>query len=54
MSQSAKTRKKKAPTLRVDAWSGYKDRIIELHIEQNLSLREVKETMEKEFGFVAK
>lgn len=48
-----KTRKKKAPTLTADAWNPYKDRIVELHIEQNLPLSKVKETMEKEFGFTA-
>ena len=48
-----KTRKRKAPTLTADAWNPYKDRIVELHIEQNLPLSKVKETMEKEFGFTA-
>jgi hypothetical protein len=48
-----KTRKRKAPTLTAEAWNPYKDRIIELHIEQNLPLSKVKETMEKEFGFTA-
>ena len=48
-----KTRKRKAPTLTADTWNPYKDRIVELHIEQNLPLSKVKETMEKEFGFTA-
>jgi hypothetical protein len=39
--------------LTADAWNPYKDRIVELHIEQNLPLSKVKETMEKEFGFTA-
>ena len=46
-------RKRKAPTLRVDAWEPYKARIIELHIEQGLPLGKVKDTIEKEFGFTA-
>jgi Clr5 domain len=47
------TRKRKAPTLRREAWNPYRDRIIELHITQDLPLREVKNTIEKEFGFTA-
>ena len=48
-------RKRKAPTLRAVDWEPYKARIIELHITQRppLSLKEVKDAMEKEFGFVA-
>ena len=55
MGPPTKTRKRKAPTLRAVEWEPYKARIIELHITQNppLSLKEVKDTMEKEFGFVA-
>jgi len=48
-----KTRYRKAPTLTAEAWNPYKDRIVELHIEQNLPLSKVKEAMEKEFGFTA-
>lgn len=48
-----KMRKRKAPKLTAEAWNPYKDRIVELHIEQNLPLSKVKETMEKEFGFTA-
>ena len=44
------SRKKKAPTLRADAWEPYKARIIELHITQKLPLRKVKETVKEEFG----
>jgi Clr5 domain len=53
MSPPTNTRRKKAPTLRCEAWGPYKDRIIELHITQRLPLREVKVIIEKEFGFVA-
>jgi Clr5 domain len=53
MGPSTNTRRKKAPTLRCEAWAPYKDRIIELHITQRLPLREVKVIIEKEFGFVA-
>ncbi|KAF7508875.1 hypothetical protein GJ744_008584 [Endocarpon pusillum] len=47
------TRKRKAPTLRREAWEPYQDRIKELHITQGLPLWEVKDTIEKEFGFTA-
>ena len=50
---SKKNRKRKALTLRADIWSPYKDRIIELHIQQNLPLPEVRDIMENEFGFTA-
>ena len=55
MGPPTKTRKRKAPTLHADDWEPYKARIIELHIEQDppLPLREVKDTIETEFGFVA-
>ena len=55
MGPPTKTRKRKAPTLRAVDWEPYKARIIELHITQKpqLSLKEVKDTMEREFGFVA-
>lgn len=53
MPQLTSARKRKAPTLRADAWNPYKYRIIELHIEQDLPLTQVKEVMEKEFGFKA-
>ncbi|KAJ9636760.1 hypothetical protein H2199_007754 [Coniosporium tulheliwenetii] len=46
-------RKRKAPTLRAEDWEPYKARIIELHIEQNRPLPEVKDTIEREFGFQA-
>jgi hypothetical protein len=53
MDPPAKKRKKKAPTLRADQWEPYRDRIKELHIDQNLPLREVKNVIEREFGFTA-
>lgn len=55
MGPPTRTRKRKAPTLHADDWEPYKARIIELHIEQDppLPLREVKDTIETEFGFVA-
>lgn len=49
-------RKRKAPTLRRDEWELVKDRVIELHISQNLPLPEVKKIVEEEFkssGFTA-
>jgi len=53
MGPPTKPRKRKAPTLRADAWEPYKARIIELHIQQGLPLREVRENIIKEFGFTA-
>lgn len=53
MGPPTKGRKRKAPTLRADAWEPYKDRILELHITQKLPLREVKERISSEFGFTA-
>jgi hypothetical protein len=47
------TRKRRAPTLRAGDWEPYKARIVELHITQRLPLREVKEKVEREFGFTA-
>ena len=46
-------RKRKAPTLHANAWEPYKARIVELHITQGVPLKEVKQHVEKEFGFVA-
>jgi hypothetical protein len=48
------TRKRKAPTLRADAWEPYKHRILELHVTQGLPLLEVGQKMEDEYGFKAK
>jgi hypothetical protein len=53
MGPPTRMRKRKAPTLRVDAWEPHKARIIELHIEQGLPLGKVKDSIEKEFGFTA-
>jgi hypothetical protein len=53
MGPPTRTRKRKAPTLHANAWEPYKARIIELHITQGVPLKEVKEHIEKEFGFVA-
>jgi len=49
-------RKRKAPTLRSDAWTPIKARIYELHVAQNTPLSEVKDIVEKEYeaiGFSA-
>jgi hypothetical protein len=46
-------RKRKATTLHSNAWEPYKARIIELHIQQGLPLRQVRENIIKEFGFTA-
>ena len=53
MSPPAVPRKRKAPTLKAADWEPYKARIIELHIDHNRPLPEVKDTIEKESGFVA-
>ncbi|KAH7111911.1 hypothetical protein B0J13DRAFT_576196 [Dactylonectria estremocensis] len=53
MGPPTKPRKRKAPTLRAEAWEPYKARILELHITQKLPLREVKEKIEEEFDFTA-
>jgi hypothetical protein len=46
-------RKRKAETLRADDWEPYKKRILDLHIEQNMPLPEVRQTIENEYGFKA-
>ena len=48
-----KSRKRKAPTLKADAWEPYKARVIELHINQAMPLPKVKEIIENEFNFTA-
>ncbi|KAF2807249.1 TPR-like protein [Mytilinidion resinicola] len=53
MGPPTKPRKRKAPTLRADAWEPYKARIVELHIARKLPLPEVKKRIEEEFGFTA-
>ncbi|ETS84387.1 hypothetical protein PFICI_02412 [Pestalotiopsis fici W106-1] len=46
-------RKRKAPTLRAGDWTPVKARIIELHIDDNMPLPEVKIAIEEEFPFEA-
>lgn len=53
MGPPARSRKRKAPTLRAEDWEPYKVRILELHVTQGLPLPEVKRTMEEELGFAA-
>lgn len=53
MCPPSKPRKPKAPTLRTHDWEPYKARILELHIDQKLPLRQVKQTIEREFEFTA-
>ncbi|KAF2811289.1 TPR-like protein [Mytilinidion resinicola] len=53
MGPPAKPRKRKAPTLRADDWEPYEDRILELHITQNLPLPKVMKIIEDETGFTA-
>jgi hypothetical protein len=50
------SRKRKAPTLRADDWEPVKARVIELYIDRERPLPEVKEVVEQEFnsiGFTA-
>lgn len=49
----SKTRKRKAPTLRDTDWEPVKRRIVQLHINQNISLPDVREQVRNEFGFEA-
>jgi hypothetical protein len=49
-----RTRKRKAPTRRADAWEPYKCRILELHVIQGLPLLEAVQKIEDEYGFKAK
>ncbi|KAF2855880.1 hypothetical protein T440DRAFT_464227 [Plenodomus tracheiphilus IPT5] len=46
-------RKKKARTLRERDWGPHVDKVIELHITEKRPLSEVKQIMEREFGFSA-
>lgn len=51
-----RSRKRKAPTLRDEDWAPVKRRVIQLHIDKNIPLPEVKKQIEKEFkssGFTA-
>lgn len=49
----SKKRKRKVPTLRPDQWEPYKYRILELHVENGLPLKEVQRLIEVETGFSA-
>jgi len=53
MGPPARPRKRKAPTLRADDWEPYKKRILDLHIVQKMSLPEVRQMIEEEYGFKA-
>ena len=55
MGPPTKKRNRKAPTVHADVWEPYKARITELLDKQKprLLLKEVKDTIEREFGFVA-
>ncbi|KAH7255284.1 uncharacterized protein BKA55DRAFT_537697 [Fusarium redolens] len=53
MAPPPKQRRKKAPTLRAKDWEPYKARVLELHDTQKKPLNEVREIIEKEFGFTA-
>ncbi|KAF2736992.1 hypothetical protein EJ04DRAFT_395129, partial [Polyplosphaeria fusca] len=53
MGPPARPRKRKALTLRADDWEPYKERILDLHIVQKLSLPKVKQMIEDEYGFKA-
>ncbi|KAJ4305590.1 hypothetical protein N0V90_001121 [Kalmusia sp. IMI 367209] len=53
MGPPARPRKRKAPTLRADDWGLYKNRILDLHISQNLPLPKVRQMIEEEYGFKA-
>lgn len=46
-------RKRKAPTLHADDWIPVKARIVELHLDENMPLPEVKGKIEQEFPFRA-
>jgi len=51
-----RSRKRKAPTLREEDWAPVKRRVIQLHIDENIPLPEVKKQIENEFkssGFTA-
>jgi hypothetical protein len=51
MGPPAPPRKRKAPTLRADDWGPYKERILNLHIVQKMSLPKVRQIIEEEYGF---
>lgn len=53
MGPPSRPRKRKAATIRADAWEPYKARILELHVEQDIPLKKVIEVIKDEFGFTA-
>ena len=53
MGPPARPRKCKAATLRAGDWEPYKERILDLHVAQNLPLPKVKQMIEAEYGFTA-
>ncbi|KAL1592977.1 hypothetical protein SLS59_009447 [Nothophoma quercina] len=53
MGPPARPRKRKAATLRAGDWEPYKERILDLHIAQNLPLPKVKQMIEEEYDFTA-
>ncbi|KAH6613895.1 Clr5 domain-containing protein [Boeremia exigua] len=53
MESTARARKPKAPTLRDADWAPHKEHIVQLHITDNIPLKDVKVIMERDYGFVA-
>ena len=53
MGPPARPRRRKAATLRAGDWEPYKERILDLHIAQNLPLPKVKQIIEEEYSFTA-
>ncbi|KAF2755063.1 hypothetical protein EJ05DRAFT_478872 [Pseudovirgaria hyperparasitica] len=53
MDPPALPRKRKAPTLRADDWESYKERILDLYVEQKLPLKTFRQKIEAEYGFKA-
>lgn len=50
---AAPSRKRKAPTLRDSDWEPMKVRIVQLYVEENLTISQLKEAINKEFKFQA-
>jgi hypothetical protein len=53
MNPPPRPRKRKAATLREDDWEPFKNRILELHIEEGMPLPKVKRKIEEQYGFIA-
>lgn len=51
--KAVKTRKPKAQTLRDVDWAPHKPRIIQLHITENIPLKNVRDSLKTECGFKA-